>query len=82
MTTSRRAARAHALFDSADQTFVRNLLTKTEHDDALFDGADDWFVRHLLEGTDESLPADSTDAAAESAPAQSASPPAAQLPPD
>jgi hypothetical protein len=65
------AAPADALFDSADQTFVRDLLTDTDHAHVVFDGADDWFVRHLLQATGESLPVDSTDAPAGSAPAKS-----------
>ncbi len=58
------------LFDSADDTFVRTLLTETQ-EGVLFDGTDDWYVRHLLEGTGEPLPVDNTDPQAGSAHAES-----------
>jgi len=58
------------LFDSADDTFVRALLTETD-ERVLFDGTDDWYVRHLLEGTGEALPVDSTAPPAEPAHAES-----------
>src|SRR4029077_10502115 len=58
------------LFDSADDTFVRTLLTETE-EGVLFDGTDDWYVRHLLEGTGEPLPVDTTAPPAEPAHAES-----------